>query len=179
MTSDHEAVRRVLRGDSAAYGELVERYQGPLAGFVGNLLPPHEDREGVLQDVFLSAFARLHTYRSERGGFSTWLFTIARNRCLNVLKARRPETRAEVPETTHHVTPDVDAQRAEVFRRLDAGLAALPLEQRSAFVLFELQGCSYADVARIEGVGLGTVKSRIARAREKLRAHLPHPSETP
>jgi RNA polymerase sigma-70 factor (ECF subfamily) len=73
--------------------------------------------------------------------------------------------------------PEQAASEAELFRQLDAALDALPFQQRSAFVLAEMQGLSYEEVGRIEGVGVGTVKSRIARAREKLRCLLRHAAE--
>ena len=96
-------------------------------------------------------------------------------------RALRDETRpvagAELPDVVDLRTPERAASEAELFRQLDAALDALPFEQRSAFVLAQLQGLSYEDVGRIEGVGVGTVKSRIARAREKLRCLLSHAAE--
>ena len=74
-------------------------------------------------------------------------------------------------------SPERAASEAELFRQLDAALDALPFEQRSAFVLAQLEGFSYEEIGRIEGVGVGTVKSRIARAREKLRSLLRHAVE--
>jgi RNA polymerase sigma-70 factor (ECF subfamily) len=127
--------------------------------------------------VFLAAFRRLSSFDASRSAFSTWLFTIARNRCRNELARRRPVTAAELPEVVDAHSPEQAASEAELLRRLDSALADLPFEQRSAFLLAELQGLSYEEVARIEGVGLGTVKSRIARAREKLRLLLRHAVE--
>ena len=90
---------------------------------------------------------------------------------------RRPAAGAELPDVVDPRSPERAASEAELFRRLDAALDTLPFEQRSAFVLAELQGLSYEQVGRIEGVGVGTVKSRIARAREKLRSLLHHVAE--
>lgn len=79
---------------------------------------------------------------------------------------------AGLPAVVDLRSPERAASEAELFRQLDAALAALPFEQRSAFVLAHLQGLSHEEVGQIEGVGVGTVKSRIARAREKLRTLL-------
>jgi RNA polymerase sigma-70 factor (ECF subfamily) len=179
MNDDLEAIRRVLAGDVESFRHLVERYQRPLLTLSRNLTPPDTDHEGVAQDAFLAAFRRLAWFDPKRSAFSTWLFTIARNRCRNELARRRPVVGAELPDVVDLRTPDRAASEAELFRQLDAALDALPFEQRSAFVLTQLQGLSYEDVSRIEGVGVGTVKSRIARAREKLlrlfrRAAEPH-----
>jgi RNA polymerase sigma factor (sigma-70 family) len=94
-----------------------------------------------------------------------------------VLARRRPVVGAELPEVVDLRSPELAVSEAELFRQLDAALHALPFEQRSAFVLAQLQGLSYEEVARIEGVGVGTVKSRIARAREKLRCLLHRAAE--
>jgi len=82
-----------------------------------------------------------------------------------------------LPDVVDLRSPERAVSEAELFRQLDAALDTLPFEQRSAFVLAQLQGLSYEEVGRIEGVGVGTVKSRIARAREKLRCLLRHAAE--
>src|SRR3954469_20520910 len=177
MNDDPDAIRRVLAGDVESFRRLVERYQRPLLTLVRNLTPPATDHEGVAQDVFLAAFRGLAGFDPERSAFSTWLFTIARNRCRNELARPRPVAGAALPDVVDPRSPERAASDAELFRQLDAALDALPFRQRSAFVLAELQGLSYEEVGRIEGIGVGTVKSRIARAREKLRCLLRHVAE--
>jgi RNA polymerase sigma-70 factor, ECF subfamily len=168
MNDDLDAIRRVLAADVESFRRLVERYQRPLLTLIRNLTPTDTDHEGVAQEVFLAAFRSLASFDPKRSAFSTWLFTIARNRCRNELARRRPVVGAELPDVVDLRSPERAASEAELFRQLDAALGALPFEQRSAFVLAHLQGLSYEEVGRIEGVGVGTVKSRIARAREKL-----------
>jgi RNA polymerase sigma-70 factor (ECF subfamily) len=177
MDDDLDAIRRVLAGDVESFRRLVERYQRPLWTLVRNLTPPGTDHEGVAQEVFLAVFRGLASFDPRRSAFSTWLFTIARNRCRNELARRRPVTGGELPDIVDPRSPEGAASEAELFRQLDAALDALPFEQRSAFVLSQMQGLSYEEVGRIEGVGVGTVKSRIARAREKLRCLLRHDAE--
>jgi RNA polymerase sigma-70 factor (ECF subfamily) len=177
MDDDLDAIRRVLANDVESFRHLVERYQRPLLTLVRNMTPPDTDQEGVAQEVFLAAFRSLASYDPKLSAFSTWLFTIARNRCRNELARRRPVVGAELPEVVDLRSPERTASEAELLKQLDAALAALPFEQRSAFVLAQLQGASYEEISRIEGVGVGTVKSRIARAREKLRLLLCHTAE--
>jgi RNA polymerase sigma-70 factor (ECF subfamily) len=85
----------------------------------------------------------------------------------------------DLPEGAELRTPDAELAGAEWFRQLDEALAALPFEQKTAFVLAEIQGLPHEEVARIEGVRPGTVKSRVSRAREKLRARLRPTAEQP
>lgn len=172
---DAEILARIRTGDQAAFGALVKRHQEAVFRVVRNLLPRGAECEDIAQDVFLAAFARLDSFDPTRASFRTWLLTIARNGCLNSIKKRRPHLTDFSGPSTH--PPDLHSpaeglEQAELFRRLDEELAALPFEQRTAFVLAELEGLSLDEVSRIEGVPVGTVKSRLARAREKLRVAL-------
>jgi RNA polymerase sigma-70 factor (ECF subfamily) len=176
VNEDLEVIRRILSGDTEAFRLLVVRYQRPLFGFIRNLVPG-PDGEDIAQDVFLAAFANLAFFDPARAGFSTWLFTIARNRCLAALKKRRPVLCGRLPERADNRSPEAEASAEEWFRRLDAALEQLPFEQRTTFVLAEMQGFAHEEIARIEGVSVGTVKSRLSRARDKLRSLLPRPAE--
>ena len=169
---DREVIGRVLAGDIESFRILVERYERPLFCLVRNLVPDRVECEDVAQEVFLTAYTRLQSYDPDRSAFATWLLTIARNKCLNVLKKRKPSSARELPEPIDPRTPDRAVVEDELYRRLDAGLAALPLEQKTAFVLAEIQGLPHNEIARIEGIPVGTVKSRVSRAREKLRSLL-------
>ena len=127
--------------------------------------------EDVTQEAFLAAFANLSGYDSSRAAFSTWLFTIARNRCINLLKQSRPIALNEL-DSIGDVTSADPIVSQELSQQLDRALAALPVEQRSAFVLAEIEELPYAEIARIEQTSLGTVKSRIHRAKQRLQSLL-------
>jgi RNA polymerase sigma-70 factor (ECF subfamily) len=171
MSEDTEAIRRVLQGETSCFRVLVERYQAPLFCFLRNLVGDVADCEDLAQETFLAAFRNLALYRPDAAKFSTWLFTIARNKCLNWLEKRRPLGLSQLPEQADRRTPETALAESEFFKQLDAALAALPFEQKTAFILAEIQELSYEEIGRIEGIDIGTVKSRIARARGKLRAH--------
>jgi RNA polymerase sigma-70 factor, ECF subfamily len=167
---DRELVRRVLAGQTDDFRVLVDRHQQSIFRFASGLLWNREEAEDVTQEAFLAAFANLSGYDSSRAVFSTWLFTIARNRCLNLLKQRRPIALNEL-DSIGDVTADPIVSQ-ELSQQLDRALAALPVEQRSAFVLAEIEELPYAEIARIERTSLGTVKSRIHRAKQRLQSLL-------
>ena len=168
---DRELVRRVLAGQTGDFRVLVDRYQQSIFRFALGLLGNCEAAEDVTQEAFLAAFANLTGYDSSRAAFSTWLFTIARNRCLNLLKQRRPTALNELDSIGDIASADPIVSQ-ELSQQLDRALAALPMEQRSAFVLAEIEELPYAEIARIERTSLGTVKSRIHRAKQRLQSLL-------
>ena len=126
--------------------------------------------EDITQEVFLAAFDHLASYNAKRASLLTWLFTIARNRCVNYLKRSRPVIAGDAIANTRPAASNDDSARNEFWSRLDEALDALPIEQKTAFVLAEIEGLPYADIAHIEQTTLGTVKSRIHRAKQRLRA---------
>jgi len=178
MDEDQDAIRCVLAGDVESFRLLVRRYERPLHRLIRNLVPNAHDGEDIAQEVFLAAYRRLSTYDPAQGAFSTWLLTIARNKCLNALQKQRPVVLDTLPEVTGPRTPLAELAEAEWFRRLDQALDTLPFAQKSVFVLAEIQGLSLVEISRIESVPVGTVKSRLGRAKEKLRSLL-RPAEQP
>jgi RNA polymerase sigma-70 factor (ECF subfamily) len=169
MDDDEQAIGRVRAGDRDAFRSLVERHQSSVCATVRALMPQYSDWEDVAQDVFLAAFRHLATFDASRGSFRTWLLAIARNQCRSLWHRPAPKLMGTIPEAIDHRTPETVASESEWFERLDAGLAALPEEQRLVFVLIEMQGLSYQEAAEIAECNLGTVKSRLSRAKEWLR----------
>lgn len=172
MPEDEEDIRRVLSGDREAFRPLVTRHQGAVCATIRAVHPGCSDWEDIAQDIFLLAFQHLATYDAEKGSFRTWLLAIARNQCRNQIRRIVPVTGGTIPERPDGRTPPEMVSEAEWFARLDAGLTALPEEQRLVFVLVELQGASYQEAAEIAEVGIGTVKSRLFRAKAALRSIL-------
>ena len=168
---DRELVSRVLAGRTGDFRVIVERHQQSVFRFALGLLGNREEAEDVTQEAFLVAFANLSGYDSSRAVFSTWLIAIARNRCINLLKRNRPIALNE-PDSVIDVTSADPIVSQELSQQLDRALAALPVEQRSAFILAEIEQLPYAAIAQIERTSLGTVKSRINRAKQRLQSLL-------
>lgn len=162
-------IERVLAGDVNAFRELVEQHQLRVFGFTRNMVWHSADVEDLVQEVFVAAFRKLESFDSTRSQFSTWLLTIARNLCLNHLKRSSIPTTSEFDVKALTTQPLDTVVNSELHARLDAALNQLPLEQRTAFVLAEIQELPYAEIAIIEDVELGTIKSRVSRARQRLR----------
>ena len=168
MTDETPTIERVLQGDTESFRLLVERYERPVVRMIRNITTDTQNCEDLAQDVFLTAFAKLRTFDPARSCFSTWLLTIARNKSINHLKKKRPRAVGEPQARVDHTTPLEALGRREAFARLDQALASLPGRQHRAFVLVEFEGLSYEQAAQIEATRIGTVKSRVSRARAKL-----------
>ena len=168
--TDAALVRRVLDGDSDAYTILVDRYYDRYARFAVHMLGNREDAEEALQDAFLRAYKALPRYE-ERERFAAWLFRLLVNRCRTAAVRRRRREQvfiaSEVAIMGASVRPDVDdtAWREEISR----ALAALPAEQREAFLLKHVEDLSYEEMSEITGVGISALKMRVKRACARLR----------
>ncbi len=165
-------INRILEGDIESFRFILQRYETPVVRMIRNITNSADTSEDIAQDVFLTAYKKLASFDPARSNFSTWLFTIARNKSLNALKGRKPLLMSELPEKSSPYNPSDDMARKEFYDRLDQTLQALPSGQRRAFVLAEFEKLSYAEIAQIEGTRLGTIKSRINRAKMKLRTAL-------
>lgn len=169
MNDDYQVIQSVVNGSVESFRVLVKRYEGPLFRMIQNLVPDQHECEDIAQDTFLTAFEKLSSFDPRRAVFSTWLLTIARNKCLNRLKKRKPIVLETLPEEGIREASAAPFSDNEALEYMDSVLAALPCEQKTAFVLFELHGLSYEQISQIEQAKIGTVKSRIHRAKEKLR----------
>ena len=168
MIQETQVIRQVVEGDIESFRLIVERYERPIARMIRNIINNRESCEDIAQDVFFTAYRKLASFDPVRGNFSTLLFTIARNKSINALRKKRPLSMSELPQKSDRHNPSDELAERELFDKLDAGLEALPSAQKRAFVLAEFEELSYEDIAQIEGVRIGTVKSRINRAKKKL-----------
>ena len=172
MTHETEIIRRVLEGDIESFRLLLARYEKPVIRMIRNITYDAESCEDIAQEVFMTAYKKLASFDRARSSFSTWLFTIARNKSLNELKRKKTPSISELPEWSNPHNPSDDMAKKEFYGRLDKILQDLPSQQRRAFILAEFEKLSYAEIAQIEGTRLGTIKSRINRAKMKLRTDL-------
>lgn len=159
---DPAIVRAAMAGDLDAFEELVRAYQAHVWRFLRHLLGDPTLAEDVTQETLLRVHQRLRTYRFQ-SKFSTWLFQVARNAGIDALRARARRDRLVAALRPRESTPD-GALRVE----LAAALASLPLPLREAITLIEVFGLPYRDAAAVLGVPVGTVKSRVFRARSAL-----------
>ena len=167
-----EVINQVLQGDTETFRLLVDRYQKPIIRFVNHMLNDSHICEDIAQDVFFTAYKSLASFDPDRSSFSTWLFTITKNKSLNVLKKKRPLSMSQLPEKSDLHNPSDNLSERELFAELDKILEALSAEQKAAFVLAEFEELPYAEIAQIEGTKIGTIKSRISRAKEKIKSAL-------
>jgi RNA polymerase sigma-70 factor (ECF subfamily) len=178
---DERLVAAAQAGALDAFNQLVARHERAAFGLAFRLLGDGALAEDVTQESFLAAWSNLPGYRG--GVFTSWLLRIVANRCYDELRRRqrRPtgsldelpaEPAAEWTSHTAAEAPDDFALRRELGRSLQQGLAQLPTDQRVTLILSDVQGHSYEEIASITGVNLGTVKSRLSRARARLRDEL-------
>ena len=159
-------------GDRAAFGLLVARHQERLWAVAVRTLGDRDEAADALQDALLSAYRAAGSYRGD-ARVTTWLHRIVVNACLD--RVRRRAVRATVPLPEQERADPRDALAArETALEVEAALAALPLDQRTAIVLVDVQGLPVAEAAAVLGVPTGTVKSRCSRGRARLAEVLGH-----
>ncbi len=164
-------IRQVQTGRTEDFAYLVHRYKGGLFRVIGNLVDSGQV-EDIVQETFIAAFKNICSFDPDRGSFCTWLYRIARNLGINAKRKRREEPLPEDLVISDERTPADDVLKKEIFQRLDQALDELRFQDQVIFVLADLEGLSYSEIAQIEGLRLGTVKSRLARVRVRLRSIL-------
>ena len=170
---DVDLVARVVTGDENAFLALYDRHASRVYGLTLHILSDPMLAEEVTQDTFLKLWSRARQYLAERGPFLTWLLTIARRAALDRLRleARRPAlSDASDPENTWQKLPDPETITEETrWRSLYFAVQALHPDQRQVIELAYYQGLSQSEIAEVLGWPLGTVKTRLRAAMEKLR----------
>ncbi len=162
---------RAREGDEEAFEVLVRRHGPVLLSLATRMLGSPADAEDAVQDAFVSAWRRLPEFRGD-AAFLTWMYRIVTNRCLNLLRSRRPTeeldaaTEPRAPE--HQASPVRAAESTAAVRDLSAALAGLSPEQRACWVLRELHGFGYGEIAEMLGISQQAVRGRIFRARRYL-----------
>jgi RNA polymerase sigma-70 factor (ECF subfamily) len=181
---DAALMLRVKQGDTAAFSELVDKYKQSVMNLVYRMIHDATEAEDLAQNVFIQVHKSAHRYRSE-AKFSTWLYTIARNLCLNEIRrrARHPSESLDAPRSPEEVSapqfedktalsPPANLLRGELEAKVDEAVAALPENQRLAILLCRQEDLSYDDISEVLGCSLSATKSLIHRARETLKQRL-------
>jgi RNA polymerase sigma-70 factor (ECF subfamily) len=168
------------RGDREAFNQLVVKYQSLAYNVAYRVLGDGDAAADATQDAFISAYRAMARFRG--GSFKAWIMRIVTNACYDQLRAkqRRPTTSLDAdPELERHEwnvdpgeRPEAYVVRQELGQIIQRGLATLPAEQRTCVVLSDIQGMSYGEIAQTMNCSLGTVKSRLNRARRKMRDYL-------
>lgn len=176
---DHELVTRVQRGDKAAFDFLVIKYQHKIIQLVSRYVKDRSEAQDLAQETFIKAYRAIGSFRGE-SAFYTWLYRIAINTAKNDLTARsrRPidyqvnmvetETPDSVEQLQDNTTPESELLNQEILTTIKKAIDHLPEEMRVAIMLCEFEGLSYEDIAITMNCPVGTVRSRIFRAREAI-----------
>lgn len=176
---------RVKKGDTAAFTELVEKYKQPVMNLVYRTIHDITEAEDLAQNVFVQVFKSASRYQST-AKFSTWLFTIARNLCLNEIRrrTRHPAESLDAPHPEQEdqplhqfqdkktFSPPESLLHGELTGKIEEAMADLPENQRSAILLCRREDLSYEEIAEILGCSVSATKSLIHRGRETLKERL-------
>lgn len=180
---DSELIAAAKKGDLSAFNQLVLRYQSQAYNVAYRLLGNRDAAADATQEAFLKAYQRLHQLRGNT--FRPWLLRIVTNTCYDMLRqyARRPTQSLEPAEEddepdrlarwqSPEASPEEIALRHEIHRVIQEGLLTLSPEHRAVVVLSDIEGLNYEEIAQALNVPVGTVKSRLSRARARLRDYL-------
>ena len=178
-SEDQILVSAALAGDSDSFNQLVERYQNRAYGLCFRMLGDSDAAADVAQDAFISAYRHLPSLRGE---FRPWLMRIVANACRDVLRSNKrhpsvsldtnPRDEDESPAlqiADSNPNPEEHLMRAEMHRTISVALLQIPQDQRTVVILSDIDGMSYDEIAEVTGANIGTVKSRLNRARARLR----------
>mgnify|MGYP000095741383 CR=1 FL=1 len=168
------------RGDVEAFNQLVRLYEGRVYNLCYRMLGDSDAAADVAQETFISVYRNLNKFRG--GVFRSWLLRIATNACYDALRARkrRPAISLDAAQESEDdgpgfeiadtgESPDEVALRRELAAAIQRGIAQLPEDQRVVVILSDVQGLAYEEIAEVTNTNLGTVKSRLSRARARLR----------
>ena len=178
LAADRESLERIVSGDAGGLASLYDRHARPVYSLALRILQDQGEAEDVVQEVFAQAWRQAAQYDVSRGAVAAWLFTLARSRAIDRLRARRvrPERSADDRLAARMVdprlSPDLLALSAEKVVRVRAALAGLPVLQRLAIELAYYEGLTHVEIAERLEEPLGTVKTRIRLALGKLRDSL-------
>lgn len=176
--TDDQLIDDALAGRSASFGLLVSKYQDRLFTALAHLVGSVDDARDAAQDAFVQAFLKLDSFHRQ-SSFYTWLYRIAFNTAVSSARRKRPAGSLDqcreaggYEPIDRHGAPDEPLERRERVAQVRGALAALPHDYRTVIVLREIDGCDYDQISEILDIPVGTVRSRLHRARLQLKDHL-------
>jgi len=173
---EEKLISRAAAGDGAAFSELMTMHEKRMYAVALRMCANREDAQDCLQDAMLRVYRSIGGFKGQ-SSFSTWVYRITMNTCLDELRRRKTRNASSLDTmleggwspTDGENGPEKQAVASEQRRVLNSAIADLPEDMRSAIVLRDVQGFSYEEIAEMLEVNIGTIKSRISRGREKLR----------
>jgi len=179
MQNGHEdnfLIKQAIRGDAYAFEQLMRKHESRMYSVALRMCGNREDAQDCVQDAMLRIYRALDRFKGQ-SSFSTWVYRITMNTCLDELRRRKVRASTSLDSllesgwspTDETDTPEHHAIDAERRKALSGAIQSLPEDMRSAIVLREMQGLSYEEISDVLSVNVGTIKSRISRGREKLR----------
>ena len=178
--TDEELAAKVSGGDREAFNVLVERYQSKIINMAYTMLSSREDSYDAAQEVFIRVYRNIEKFKGG-SSFSTWIYRITSNTCTDMLRKRvrrisavsitesDDDDRAPLELKDTSPTPEETVEKNEVQKAVRAALAELPYEHRQIIALYDIEGLSYQEISEIIKCPVGTVKSRLSRARNFLK----------
>ena len=180
---DQVLIKKALAGNEDAYSLLLNRYKDAIYRMIVKIVRNQEEAQDLVQETFMKAFGSLSSYKCQYR-FTTWLYKIAANSCIDFLRKRRlisvsldqpletkeGEVTIELPDWTYNPEADLSSRQKSV--SIDAAIDSLPKKYREVIIFRHKQDKSYEEIAQILGIPVGTVKARIFRARELLKKKL-------
>ena len=172
-------IERASGGDPEAFNRLMERHERRMYAVALRMCANREDAQDCLQEAMLRVYRAIGSFKGE-SSFSTWVYRITMNTCLDELRRRKNKQSASLDDlldegwapADDRSSPEKHAVRAETARVLRETIRELPEDMRAAVVLRDIQGYTYEEIAQMLEINVGTIKSRISRGREKLREKL-------
>lgn len=176
---ERELIEKAGRGDAYAFEQLISAHENKMYAVALRMCGNREDAQDCLQEAMLRVYRAMSGFKGQ-SSFSTWVYRITMNSCLDELRRRKSRTATSLDAMLENGfapsdegdTPEQSSLRSEQRRALEQAIAKLPEDMRAAIVLRDIQGCSYDEIAEALNANVGTIKSRISRGREKLRAAL-------
>lgn len=184
LEEDHALVSRALKGDLAAYDDLVRRYQERVYATIYHMTANHEDANDLAQETFIKGYQALKSFKGD-SSFYTWVYRIAINKTINFLKQRRNKTHLSLNDLdinaendpdlvalTSEKTPRREMNLTELQEKLNGAMLKLSPVHRLVVTLHDVQGLSHEEIGKIMDCNIGTVRSRLFYARQQLQAYL-------